>query len=328
MAALKATGGPEATAFTLAFKGHAGEYDVGWAARVAKVTQTPHQTVRVDSEVEVTPDLVSTLFHQIDEPFESATRVFNQYFLGKATREAGFDSSISGAMGGSVAFSLRHARQLSDQTTSASSLEDMVYAGFTRYRLFDDERIRDSLTQTVDPRRLRQLVLDNRELLDGLSPILGISLESILQASAKRQTLFSQYIPPLMGLDERTPFLDTRLAAFVLNVPPKFKGSESAGLEKALPYAWLHDALQIDFRQREKRAFPSAPLPFWLSQMLVPSLRPLVDDGVVREEYWHKLNREFQQGKKKAKLRAWQWFVFSCWYQIQIKQADPFANIG
>ncbi len=102
----------------------------------------------------------------------------------------------------------------------------------------------------------------------------------------------------------------------------------SAQFGKALTKECFRDTLQVDPNQREKRAFPNPPQPSWLSRMLVPGLKVLADDGLVKADSLRKLDEDFQLGKKGAKREAWQWFVFSCWYQFQIKQTDPFASVA
>ena len=41
------------------------------------------------------------------------------------------------------------------------------------------------------------------------------------------------------------------------------------------------------------------------------------------------LEQEFNSlDSQRATAEAWQWFVFNCWYQFQIKQTDPFASVA
>lgn len=58
---------------------------------------------------------------------------------------------------------------------------------------------------------------------------------------------------------------------------------------------------------------------------MMPSLKVLADDGVVTPEYLLQLENKFRRGSARAQKEAWQWFVLSCWYQVNIRQADPFA---
>ncbi len=132
-------------------------------------------------------------------------------------------------------------------------------------------------------------------------------------------------IPPLLGLEERAPFLDSELVSFALTVPPKVRGVEAERLDKTLLHACFRDQLQLDFRQRQHSAFPNPPLPGWLEKLLVPSLQPLAEEGIIRPEYLGWLARNLKQGRKRAQTEAWLWFVFNCRYEFQIKQNDPFG---
>ena len=100
VAAIKAAGGIEAQALTLTFKDKSNSLDIEGAQRVAALTGTPQQTIVIDAEAEVTPELMSTLFRQIDEPFDSASRLAGEYFLGQAATQAGLNSSLTGATPG------------------------------------------------------------------------------------------------------------------------------------------------------------------------------------------------------------------------------------
>ncbi len=64
----------------------------------------------------------------------------------------------------------------------------------------------------------------------------------------------------------------------------------------------------------------------WLKRILVPSLKPLVDDGILRAGYLKWLDKNIKLGRNRAATEAWLWFVFNCWYQYQIKQTDPLAG--
>ncbi len=86
----------------------------------------------------------------------------------------------------------------------------------------------------------------------------------------------------------------------------------------------FQNLLQTDFSQREKRAYPSTPLPSWLSESLVQQLQGLVDEGLVNRRYLDRLAQKHREGRKRARMEAWQLFVFYCWYNFHVKQRDPF----
>lgn len=328
LAATKQGGFGDIQAFTLAYKGQAANEDVAWALRVAQICGVPHQTVVVDAETELTPELMSSLMRQSDEPFISAGRFVSQYFLGRAQQAAGIDSTLNGTFT-SPLFNLRRVRKLAEAGQTFESLDRALRAGLERSSYFHDNRLNLALATPVDEAaQLREASLVNREVVDGLDPIQGMTLAILLRWSASRFSLYFQLIPPLLGLEERAPFLDSELVLFTLAVPPTIRGVEAQRLDKTLLHVCFRDQLQLNFRQRRHAAFPNPPWPGWLAQMIVPSLKPLAEAGIVRPEYLRWLQRNLKQGRKRAQTEAWLWFVLSCWYQFQIKQSDPFAGTG
>ena len=324
LAALREGGQVDSEAFSLAYTQHGSEYDIDWAKHVARVLGVPHQVVHLDPESEMTPGLMSTLVKQIDEPFDSATRVLNEYILGKACLAAGFDSTINGSS--SLLFNLRRARERAN--LAFESLDETLANGLGEQSYFKGERMESALAKPADLTIRREASLTNRELLQDLDFVQAETIGQAIRFSASRSTLFYQYIPPLLGLEQRTPFTDSQLLSFAVSVPAKFRGLDSEQFDKALLKECFRDALQVDFNQRELRGYPSPPLPAWLRQMLVPSLKPLVDDGLMRATYLTWLDKNVKLGRKRAEGEAWLWFVFNCWYEFQIKRTDPFARVS
>ncbi len=326
LAALTESRGVDSQAFTLAYRGARSQSDIEWAERIARATGTHQQTIFVDPNADVTPELLSTLFRQIDEPFDSAGRMVSDYLLGKAGLEAGFESMLNGGAGGDL-FAFRHARQGAEESTSFESL-DQALATRLKGNYFKGERMSRALAHPPETTLLDEAPLANRELLEDLDQVQAPAFGRIVLRSASRNSLFYQYMPPLLGLDERSPYLDARLASFAVSVPAKFKGIDSKAFDKALLKECYLDVLQVDFNQREHEAFPSAPIPDWLNRILVPSLKLLADDGIVTRSYLRWLDKNILQGRRRASSEAWQLFVFNCWYQFQIKQTDPFASVA
>ena len=327
LAAVRENGVSNTSALTLAFKGHESEYDIQWAEQVAKAVNSPQHTLLVDVEAEVTPELMSLLMGQIDEPFESASRVIGEYFLCRAAADAGFNSILSG---GTPLFALERVRRMKSEgrlePALAVSRDQALRLLIGSQDYINEERMNRALVQPADLSGWDEASLANRELLDGLEDVPALSLAQRLRAPLHRTSLFYQFIPPLVGCDERTPFLDTKIASFIVSVPPTHRGLES-GEDRLLLHRSFADELGIDFKQREKRGFPGTPLPAWLQRMVIPSLEVLVDDGIIKREYVAWLEKNSRQGRKRAQKEAWQWFVFNCWYQYQIKKTDPFAAV-
>lgn len=325
LAALAETGGVNRRAFMLAFKDHSSEYDLAWAKRVAEATGTSHQTVVVDVETQVTPALLSRLLGQIDEPFDSAGRVVNEFFLGEAALAAGFTSALNGGPGEPL-FGFEQAHKLQAKGGGFQTFEEAVSDGFETHTAFNEKRLNKALTKPVDLAAIREASLANRAMVSGLGVHDAVMFAWFLHGGASRYTVFAQYIPPLMGIDERPLFLDCRLASLGLSIPAGLRGIDSMENDRAVLKPSFRESLQVDFGLREKRAFPNPPQPAWLNRMLLPGLSPLVEDGIIRPEYLGKLKEDFCLGKKRARKAAWSWFVLSCWYQSQIKQTDPFSD--
>ena len=326
LAALKQSEVPEIQAFTLAFKGDSDTYDVDGAIHIASVTKTKHVIITVDPEADVTPELMSILLGQIDDPFESASRAVNELFLSKAAAETGIDSALTGGMPN---FSLRRVRRLraADPSFASGSLSQSLGASFQTPVDMTEERMNQALVQPVDMTVIQEAALANQEIVEGLDQPRTIQLDRQLRSASGRDSAFYQFIPPLFGFEERTPYLDTKMVELALSVPSRFKGLESAEFERAPLREAFGDILETDFGQREKRGFPRAPLPSWLRQILLPSLKPLADDGIVTPKYLTWLEKNVALGRKRAQKEAWHWFIFNCWYQVNIKRNDPLGDV-
>ena len=330
LAAINAVGGIQAQAFTLAFKDKAESLDVEGARRVAELTGTPQQTIMVDSETEVTPELMSTLFRQIDEPFDSASRLAGEYFLGRASIEAGLNSALTGATPGAAMSRLREQRTLNPDLDSLG-IEGVLAASFNAPPYSSEDRVNRALVQPADMTLRHEAPLADLELVSRIEPGPGFgkafTMARRLRSANSRDALFYQFQPPLLGLEERTPFIDTRMAEVSTSIPPVLWGLESKQYDRAPLKEAYRKALNLDPNALAKGAYPGTPQPAWLKRILVPSLKPLVDEGIVRSDYLPWLEKGIAQGRQRAKTEAWQWFVFNCWYQFQIKQTDPFAAV-
>jgi hypothetical protein len=127
-------------------------------------------------------------------------------------------------------------------------------------------------------------------------------------------------IPPLYGLEERSPYYARRLIEFSLSLPSN-SPAERLGLKGALNLCF-REQLGVDFTKREKRAFPSAPLPAWLRASIIERLELVVEVGILRADYLSELRRKFEAGRERAARETWQLFVLSCWYRAQILQTS------
>lgn len=268
LAALRQSKDIDVRAFTLAYNQHESEYDIAWAERVAKATGTPQQTITIDPEVDLSPRLVTSLLRQIDDPFESVGRSVSGDILGRAGLAAGFDSMLSGGSA-AVLFTLDRLRGLQERGMPSGSLAEAL-STVLGGRSFRGERLNRALVQPADRQILHQAAIANAELLEGLNLVQALEFARIVRMPTSRVSFFFEYAPPLLGIEERSPFLDTQFASFAVSMPPKFRGFESADFDHAPLKQCFRETLQVDFSQREKRVFPSLPLPPWLRQAVLP----------------------------------------------------------
>ena len=309
---------------TLTFKGGPETSDIEWAERVAGICGAHHETVLVDPETEVMPGLVAAVLDQMDEPHQSASRMISEYFLCEASRRAGINSTLTGAAPGDPVARIGR-RIAADPSFESRDLETGLLEHFPGARYFSEERFNQVLTAPLDQLAWHQAALAHIDLLPGSDIVRALLTDHRLRSAASRITLFTQFAPPLLGVEERSPFLDTRLALLLLSVPPVFFGIHSGETSRPVFKECFRRLLPLDPDQRPDEPFPGSPRPAWLQSLLVPSLRPLVEDGILRAHYFEWLEKNVGQGRKRAIEEAWQLFVFNYWYQVHINRRDPLA---
>ncbi len=308
-------------ALTIAYKNDAASYDVAWAEQVACSLNCTQKTIVVDANTDVSPALLSTLLRQIDEPFESAARIVSEHFLVQAALEAGDNSCLTGG-GAGLPFSRGRWRRYIRDAGGSGSQEDAVATFVGRLTFFDAERQDRLLTWDVDRDVFPEATRTNLSLMEDLNQLQSATLARILRGPQSRLGLFSLFIPPLYGAEVRSPFFDKEVVDLALTIPAHEDGPMLG--DSGIVPSCFQSLLQIDFGQREKRAYPSTPLPSWLSESLVQQLGGLADEGLVNRRYLDRLAQKYQEGRKRARMEAWQLFVFYCWYNFHIKQRDPF----
>ena len=326
LAAAKSLNKAPLHAVTIAYENNPGSYDVPWAERVAGALGCEQRTVTVNAETDVSPALLSMLFRQIDEPFESSARIINEHFLLQAALEFGDDSCLNGAGAGLVFARGRWLRYLRD-SGGVSSQEDAVSTFIGSLTFFDADRQDRLLTWEIERDVFQEATRSDLPLMADLNDLQSATLGRVLRGPQSRLGLFSVSIPPLYGAEERSPLFDRQLVNFALSLPPDQAGPLRGG--SRILATCFQDSLQIDFSKREKRAYPKAPLPAWLTKSIIGQLGGLVDEGLVNRAYIDKLAKNYKEGRKRAEMEVWQLFVFYCWYEFHIKQRDPFdAFVG
>ena len=312
-------------ALTLVFKNAPPTADPEWAERVARLCAVPHDVIVIDPETDLTPDLVSAVLGQMDEPHASAGRMFSEYFLCRASLQAGINSTLSGAAPGDPV-SLIRKRIDADPAYESGDIGEGLLDDFPGARYFREERIEQMLGRSLDPVSWRQAALANLELLPRTDLVSALLTERRLRSAASRITLFSQFAAPFAGVEERSPFLETGLAEFMLSVPPALFGLYTPAMKRGLYKLGVKRLLGIDLDDRTDDPLPGPPLPEWLAARLVADLEPLVDERILRQDYFAWLQKGVRQSRKRASDEAWQLFLFNFWYQTHIKGKDPLAG--
>ena len=321
LAAAKSLDRAEIHALTIAYKDDRASYDVAWAERVARSLNCEQRTITIDPDTDVSPALLSTLLRQIDEPFESGGRVVSEHFLLQAARELGDNSCLTGG-GAGLVFNRGRWLRYFRESDGPGSKEDAVHDFIGRLTFFDADQQDRLLTWDVDRAIFPEATLTNLPLMENLDQVQSATLSRVLRGPQSRWGLFGVFIPPLYGAEERAPFFDREVVDLALSMPV----AEGAPVRKSESFlaACFKDQIQVDFNQREKRAFPSTPLPTWLAESLIQRLEGLVEEGIVNQGYLERLGKKYREGRKRARLDAWQLFVFYCWYEFHIKQRHPF----
>jgi hypothetical protein len=205
------------------------------------------------------------------------------------------------------------------------STEELFYSVMERYH-FSPGEMQHATGKQPDLEILHRLSRANDAVCEGLENLQRLVLSTRLGVNTLRDTLFFEYLPPLFGQEQRTPFRDTKLLLLQLSVPPRLRGLESFDQEKYLFKKLFADMLEIDFDEREKRAYPAVPKPPWLRAMLIPRLRVLVEDGILRPGYLEWLATKLDGGRR-GEFESWHWFWFAWWYVRNIREEDPFAGM-
>ena len=321
LAAAKQLGETRVTAFNLAYESGISVYDQGWAEKVAAKLDCPLVSLVIPETEAASPELTFKLLGQIDEPFESAGRVFSEHFLLEATQDAGINSCLTGGGAGFLFGRARWQRYIKAGGGTAT-LRESVANFIEDQPLFDSERQRLAVDYEIDQQLLSDVTDTCMPLLQDLEPVQAVTLARTLTGPLGRLGLFGAVIPPLYGAEERSPFYDRRVIEFSLSLP--FTGEPGAFRNKGILKNCFDNLLAVDFSEREKRAYPRAPLPSWLRESIIGQLNGLVEEGILKAGYLQKLTKKFSEGRKRAQIEVWQLFVLHCWYEIQIKQRNPF----
>jgi asparagine synthetase B (glutamine-hydrolysing) len=324
LACLPKSGLPEVEAFTIAYSGHTDESELASARETADHTGTRLHSVLVSPEQQVTPEVARSVMHQIDEPFESASRLFSEYFLGIAARDRGFDSVVTGQSPG-FDYGIPYRTGVFDRP-HLSLREKLSVLLMNERARFSSEQMERALLPPVNLDAIRTAALANEVFLDGLDEDRALFLAHRFGYRPLRDTNFQQVLPFSLGIEERNPLRERALVDLSVSIPPKFCGLRAPENERLLFKTVLSALAGEEGSPRKKGAFPSTPLPTWLQRAMLPCIRALEEDGILRPDYLRWLERKLVAGGKRARTEAWFWFVLAYWYREQIRRETVFLT--
>lgn len=120
------------------------------------------------------------------------------------------------------------------------------------------------------------------------------------------------------SLEGREPFLDHRLAEWVMRLPVSFKTVN--GVSKRILKDIVHRYVPRELMERPKMGF-GVPIQHWLKQELKDLLWDVMGDEALREQEWldadkvKELRSDFLAGRLQDFERLWFVFVFLQWYR-------------
>ncbi len=125
------------------------------------------------------------------------------------------------------------------------------------------------------------------------------------------------------SLENRAPFIDSRIVDFALNLPDEYKIDRN-NKKKILKDAF-RDILPKETLEFSKRGF-GVPVDHWFRNELKEELTSLLNEeminkqGIFNYRYISKLLEEHISGKENHKGMLWNLFVFQKWYLNNLKQ--------
>lgn len=130
------------------------------------------------------------------------------------------------------------------------------------------------------------------------------------------------------SLEVRSPFLDTRLAEYVYNLPSSYKFSKNQN--KIILKDILADTFPHDFVYRRKQGF-GAPIKDWLKQDKMRQLikANLLDkhafiSNYLNQDYIAKIMADFDSGKRNSEYKLWVLLCLGIWFE---KHKDDIENV-
>jgi asparagine synthase (glutamine-hydrolysing) len=287
--------------FTVGFEGDPAHDERPFAATVAAKLQTHHSesVLRADA----TPSLIGTLLHHHDEPFGDSSALPTYLVSAEARRHVtvvlngdGGDEVFAGypRFGAALLASRipRPARSIAASIVSGLTLGGRLFPGAERFTRkarrptaeslyewctwFDQEGIDKLLPDRSRGKDLAVSYIQAFESARGAG-----TLNRLLYTNA-RTYLLDDLLPKVdrmtmaHGLEARSPFLDTDLAAFAASLPDRHKWRGRVG--KCLLKSSIESHFPPGFLDRKKQGF-AVPLDRWFRNDLRPFLQETMAPG-------------------------------------------------
>ncbi|RPI57012.1 MAG: hypothetical protein EHM55_03345 [Acidobacteria bacterium] len=331
---LRLLGVPELHTFTMGFhtdpgKEHLSE-DLQWAEHAARVFGSTHHPIIIDRHHDPRA-LLPIALRQFDEP-TLTPNCYSKFLLSEAARREGVDSAMSGSCAGPCFQqpSTKHIRKMRAAAGDAASPEELIL--FNRTKLFSFDEQAELLTKPEPHAREMALDIIKRFSKGVDAPAFGDFMNgTLIRMQAEKSIGVQDRTSSVNGVELRHPFHDAALLKFTNTIPPRFKGSESDEMQKAVLTAAFKDMLPEEIVSRKKAGFPSY---YWTNgevddlkhELLSPAALERV--GLFRPDTVQKiLDSDKVSTKKSAGQRTWGLLVMQAWFERYINRNEALFDV-
>ena len=331
-AVLAEAGKSEVECLTIAWPDTSRSEDAIWSAKVAAHLGLKH-TILEAAPDRTTPELVSQLLGQFDEPVDSAARAIGLHLMSKAAHDARLTSIIDGS----------DSEQLfSSAVDSPPTVPDCGNANQNRGEDWEENLLSGRyFSHSLIERILNEPPSDLAELLkrfvhdfDELRPAEdlaeGVNMGYCLRTPTSRYEAFSHVIPPLSGVESRRGFRDYDLFEFSRTIPNEIKGSLATGTSRQLLKAAFGRQVPAILERADLKGAPGNVL---LSprgnEVFLDLAKHAPSTGLFQAGEVNKLvSRLLEKPSAGARARFRTLAIFLVWHAFYIERRDPFETDG
>ena len=291
---------------------------------------------------DLTPDLLSSVFRQFDEPNDTFSRGPTQYLLAAAVQRQGINSCINGLLGENVVGELPWAPGLQmiakrSPETAEDNLILRLIADVKEF--FATADLKDLITpeifQAADGRGQISQAIDELTIgIPGNSDFEAYMNFSVLLGRTANLSIASQAIPVLQGVAERSAFSDRKLWEFVQSIPADLKRIDTRnGRKRALLTSAFQQQLpagsQEQVHRQEKGTYPGVPWQAqpWFEKLVLRQAKRTASQGLIQPQAVEKILRKYKNRRaKRDKKNVWHLFVLQTWLDFHLNGIDPFRE--